>query len=151
MCGENISQQHKLMVADFSIQKGTKGKRKSNPKVKWWKLEKAENVELTSSFKENVLREIKLEDDVNDWWELNSKAILRHGEENLGKTSGKGPPKDNENWWWNEDTQDKIKKKKESQKTYGKHRTEETSKHIKTETVTKQQVARANAAAFSDL
>ena len=71
--GENVSQQHKLVVGDISIRKGTKGKRQNNPKIKWWELEKAENVEL-------------LEDDVNDWWETNSRVILRHGEEILGKT-----------------------------------------------------------------
>ncbi|XP_066969208.1 craniofacial development protein 2-like [Macrobrachium rosenbergii] len=76
--GENVGQQHKLVAVDLSIQKGTKGKRKSNPKIKWWELEKAENVELRSRFKENVLREIKLEDDVNDWWEFNSNVILRN-------------------------------------------------------------------------
>ena len=150
--GENVSQQHKLVVGDFAIRKGTRGKRQSNPKIKWWELEKAENVELRSRFKTSVLREIKLEDDVNDWWKTNSRVILRHGEEILGKTSGKGPPKDKESWWWNEETQEKIKKKKESQKNYDKHRTEEnqiTSKEANK--AAKQQVARAKAAAFNDL
>ena len=71
-----------------------------------------ENVELRSRFKEEVLSKIRLESDVDDWWNVNSKMILRIGEVVLGKTSGKGPPGDKESWWWNEQTQDVIKKKK---------------------------------------
>lgn len=40
------------------------------------------------------------------------------GEEVLGKTSGKGAPKDKETWWWNEEVQRAIKKKKEAKKRW---------------------------------
>lgn len=40
--------------------------------------------------------------------------ILRTAEELLGKASGKGPPNEKESWWWNEELQEKIKRKREA-------------------------------------
>ena len=150
--GENVSPQHKLVVGDFQIRGEKSMRRKGIPKIKWWKLEKEENVELRARFKENVLREIRLKDEVNEWWEFNSKVFLRHGEEILGKTTGKGPPEDKETWWWSEDTQEKIRKKKESNKNYDLHRTEENKQARKeANKVAKKEVARAKATAMNDL
>ncbi|XP_066983772.1 uncharacterized protein [Macrobrachium rosenbergii] len=44
--------------------------------------------------------------------------ILRTPEKLLGKTSGRGPPNDKESWWWNQDTQDKVKRKREARIIY---------------------------------
>ena len=150
--GENVSTQHKLVVSDIQIRGERGAKRKGIPKIRWWKLEKEENIELRARFKENVLREIRLKNEVNEWWETNSKVILRHGEEILGKTSGNGPPEDKETWWWSEDTQDKIKRKKESNKNYDRHRTEENKQARKeANKAAKKEVARAKAVASNDL
>ncbi|XP_066947062.1 uncharacterized protein [Macrobrachium rosenbergii] len=84
-------------------------------KIKWWRLK---DQEMRQSFKEKVLHSIRLADDVNIWWVENSTMILRTAEELLGKTSGRGPPNDKESWWWNQDTQDKVKRKRESRIIY---------------------------------
>ncbi|XP_066982163.1 uncharacterized protein [Macrobrachium rosenbergii] len=44
--------------------------------------------------------------------------ILRPAEELLGKTSGRGPPNDKESWWWKQDTQDKVKRKRKARIIY---------------------------------
>ena len=61
---------------DLKIRRENKGKQRGNPKIKWWRLEKEENIELRSRFKEEVLREIRLENEANDWWNVNSRMIL---------------------------------------------------------------------------
>ena len=63
-----------------------------------------------------MLEEIRLHEDVQDWWTENSKVILRIGEEVLGKSSGRKPPNDKESWWWNEEVQEQVKNKKEAKK-----------------------------------
>ncbi|XP_066990469.1 uncharacterized protein [Macrobrachium rosenbergii] len=73
---------------------------------------------MRQGFKEKVLHDIRLADDVNIWWVENSTMILRTAEELLGKTSRRGPPNDKESWWWNQDTQDKIKRKREARIIY---------------------------------
>ena len=63
-------------MKDLKIRRENKVKQRGNPKIKWWRLEKEENKELRSRFKEEVLREIRLEKDANDWWNANSRMIL---------------------------------------------------------------------------
>ena len=75
--GEYVSTQHKLLITDFKIRRINKGKQRGTPKIKWWKLKKKENAKLKSTFKEEVLREIRLENDVDDWWNINSQMMLR--------------------------------------------------------------------------
>ena len=54
---------------------------------------KRKNIELRSRFKEEVLREIRLENHANDWWNVNNRIILTVGEHVLGKTSGERAPR----------------------------------------------------------
>ena len=54
---------------------------------------------LKREFNAKVLEMTRPWDGVQEWWEKNSAAIRKAGEEVLGKTSGKGPPADKETWW----------------------------------------------------
>ena len=150
--GEYVSTQHKLLVTDLKIRRENKGKQRGTPKIKWWKLEKEENVELRSMFKEEVLREIRLENNVDDWWNINSQMILKIGEAVLGKTSGKGLPADKESWWWNEEIQGVIKKKTEARKNYERQRSEESKQAYKeAKKIAKREVARSKAVSRNEL
>ncbi|KAG8229954.1 hypothetical protein J437_LFUL008527, partial [Ladona fulva] len=80
-------------------------------------MEHAEEA-LRNKFKEEVLKELRLPEGVQEWWEINSNIIRKAGEEILGKTSGKGPPEEKETWWWNEEVQKEIKEKKEAKKRW---------------------------------
>ena len=115
--GESVSTQHRLVVSDFVIRRAEQGKKIAQPKIKWWRLEEQE---IRERFKEVVLRNIRLAEDVNTWWIENSTMILKTAEELLGKTSGRGPPNEKESWWWSLNTQDKIKRKRKQ----GEHTTE---------------------------
>ena len=98
-------------MSDFLIRRVAQGKKTVQPKIKWWRLK---DQEMRERFKEAVLHSIRLADDVKIRWGKNSAMIIRTAEELLGKTSGKGPPNDKESWWWSQDTQDKIKRKRET-------------------------------------
>ena len=150
--GEYVSTQHKILVMDLKIRRENKGKQRGNPKIKWWRLEKDENVELRSRFKEEVLRDIRLENDADDWWNVNSRMILTVGEHVLGKTSGKGPPGDKESWWWNEDTQKAIKKKAEARKNHERQRSDESKQAFKeANKIAKREVGRSKAISRNEL
>ena len=41
--------------------------------------------------------------------EETSTTILRVGQEVLGMTTGRRPPRDKETWWWNDKVQEVIK------------------------------------------
>ncbi|XP_066969173.1 uncharacterized protein [Macrobrachium rosenbergii] len=96
----------KLCCGGHSLNVVAQGKTMVRPKIKWWRLK---DQEMRQSFKEKFLHSIRLTDDVNIWWVENSTMILRTAEELLGEISARGPPNDKESWWWNQDTQDKIK------------------------------------------
>ena len=113
--GEAVAKQHHLVVADITIRTGKKGRKKSTPKIMWWKMK---NEEMKASFCQRVLEEIELKDDVDDWWQHNQQVIVRAAEEIFGKTSGKGPPDDKESWWWDEEVAECVREKKEAKKRY---------------------------------
>ncbi|KAG8238180.1 hypothetical protein J437_LFUL014056 [Ladona fulva] len=104
--GESVAPQHRLLVADcdIKIRKRMKQKCIGPQKIKWWKL-KEEGPK--NEFLQKVLSELKSPEDVQEWWENNSKTIKNIGEKVLGKTSGKGAPPEKETWWWGEEVQNK--------------------------------------------
>lgn len=114
---ESVAAQHKLVVADYEMVVGKRRKciKRGEQRIKWWKL-KEEG--LREEFKETVLREVKLPDDVQEWWSYNSNVITKAGKDVLGVTTGKGPPEDKEAWWWNEEVQKAIKVKKDAKKQW---------------------------------
>ena len=67
---------------------------------------------------QRVLFDVKLKDDVEEWWQHDAQVILRAGEEIFGKTSGKGPPNGREIWLWNVEVAEAIKEKKMAKKEY---------------------------------
>ena len=114
--GESVAAQHKLVVGDLEIECRRKGKpRRIEPKIKWWRL-KEEG--LKREFNAKVLETTRHWDGVQEWWEKNSAAIRKGGEEVLGKTSGKGPPADKETWWWSEQVKQAVKAKKMAKKKW---------------------------------
>lgn len=113
--GECVTSQHRPVIVDCAIRPKRKGKQKREQKIKWWKLK---DLDLAKAFKKQALEKIGLYECVNEWWEENSKVLIKAGEEILGKTTGKGPPQDKETWWWNEEVQEKIRFKKMAKKRY---------------------------------
>ena len=76
------------------------------PKIKWWRL-KEENPKI--QFREKVLSERSLLENVQEWWEENSTVLLRAGQDVHGMTTWRRPPGDKETWWWNDELNDAIR------------------------------------------
>jgi len=127
--GETAAKQHHLIIGEFNIKRGRKGKKRAIPKIKWWNLK---DEDQRSLFRERVLEQIELREGVEEWWNLNASMIRQAAEEILGMTSGKGPPNDKETWWWKEEISETIKQKKITRKEYYKNRNEENEERLKT-------------------
>lgn len=63
-----------------------------------------------------MLREIRLLEGVQEWWNHNSEVIKRVGGEVFGKTRGKKPPENKETWWWQDKVKEVVKAKKKDGK-----------------------------------
>ena len=124
-----MAAQHRVLVLDWDI-KCSKRRipAQVTPKIKWWRL-KEENPKI--QFREKVLSERRLLENVQEWWEENSTVILRAGQEVLGMTKGRRPPGDKKTWWWNDEVKDAIRAKKEAKKKWeARGRQEERERHL---------------------
>uniref|UniRef100_A0A8D8WQC9 Craniofacial development protein 2 n=1 Tax=Cacopsylla melanoneura TaxID=428564 RepID=A0A8D8WQC9_9HEMI len=113
--GESVAPQHRVLVIDVlfdKVNKKKKTQRHKSPKIKWWNLK---DPFLKIEFQRKVIHTIRNRD-YQDLWNNCKESILQVGENVLGKTSGKGKPKDKETWWWNEEVKAAIKKKKDMKK-----------------------------------
>lgn len=148
--GESVAAQHKVLVMDWEIKCSKKRRPEQvTPKIKWWRLKEEDP---KTQFREKVLEERRLLDNVQEWWEENSKVILRAGKEVLGMTTGKRPPGDKETWWWNDEVKDAIRAKKEAKKkweTSGKHEDRDSYRQANKEA--KKEVARSKTQAMDEV
>ena len=114
--GESVATEHRVLVLDWDINCSKRRvPEQVTPKIKWWRL-KEENLKI--QFREKVLNERRLLENVQEWWEENSTVILRAGQEVLGMTTGRRPPGDKDTWWWNDGVKDAIRAKKEAMKKW---------------------------------
>ena len=96
-----MAAQHRVLVFDWEIMCNKRRiLEQVTPNIKWWRL-KEENLKI--QFREKVLNERSLLENVQEWWEENSTVILRAGQEVLGMTTGRRPPGDKDTWWWNDE------------------------------------------------
>ena len=148
--GESVAAQHRVLVLDWEI-KCSKRRipEKVTPKIKWWRL-KEENLKI--QFREKVLSERRLLENVQEWWEANSTVIVRAGQEVLGMTTGRRPPGDKETWWWNDEVKDAIRAKKEAKKKWdASGRQEERDIYRQANKEAKKEVARSKAHAMDEV
>ena len=148
--GESVAAQHRVLVLDWEI-KCSKRRipEKVTPKIKWWRL-KEENLKI--QFREKVLSERRLLENVQEWWEANSTVIVRAGQEVFGMTTGRRPPGDKETWWWNDEVKDAIRAKKEAKKKWdASGRQEERDIYRQANKEAKKEVARSKAHAMDEV
>ena len=72
-----MAAQHRVPVLDREIKCSKRIiPEQVTPKIKWWRL-KEDNLKI--QFREKVLSERKLLENVQEWWEENSTVIVRAG------------------------------------------------------------------------
>ncbi|VDO94583.1 unnamed protein product [Heligmosomoides polygyrus] len=103
--GEDVASQHRPLVADLSIPLPTRPKVRTKPRIRWWRLRGSERIELR-----RAVLEAGLPDPA--------------GPETLGETKG-GTRRDKSAWFWNEEVQAAVKRKKEAYKLWQKTRAPE--------------------------
>ena len=78
--------------------------------------------------------------------------LVKHQENVLSETSGKGSRADQDIWWWKKEVQDSVKAKKEPKKLWDSTRDEVTKKRYKRATKeVKQKVAKAKNDTYKEL
>ncbi|KAK3531580.1 hypothetical protein QTP70_024965 [Hemibagrus guttatus] len=112
--GESVARQHRMVVCRMTLMvcKKKRSKIEIEKKTKWWKLKKEECCEeFRQKLRQALGGQVVLPDD----WETTAEVIRETGRKVLGVSSGRRK-EDKETWWWNEEVQDSIQRKRLAKK-----------------------------------
>ncbi|KAK3557429.1 hypothetical protein QTP70_026629, partial [Hemibagrus guttatus] len=127
--GESVARQHRMVVCRMTLMvcKKKRSKIEIEKKTKWRKLKKEECCEeFRQKLRQALGGQVVLPDD----WETTAEVIRETGRKVLGVSSGRRK-EDKETWWWNEEVQDSIQRKRLAKKKWDMDRTEENRQEYK--------------------
>ncbi|KAK3530717.1 hypothetical protein QTP86_033855 [Hemibagrus guttatus] len=150
LVGESVARQHRMVVCKMTLMvcKTKRSKIEIEKKTKWWKLTKEECCEeFRQKLRQALGGQVVLPDD----WETTAEVIRETGRKVLGVSSGRRK-EDKETWWWNEEVQDSIQRKRLAKKKWDMDRTEENRQEYKElQCRVKREVSKAKQKAYDEL
>ncbi|KAK3533309.1 hypothetical protein QTP70_016017 [Hemibagrus guttatus] len=137
-----------MVVCKMTLMVCKKKRSKIEKKTKWWKLKKEECCEeFRQKLRQALGGQVVLPDD----WETTAEVIRETGRKVLGVSSGRRK-EDKETWWWNEEVQDSIQRKRLAKKKWDRDRTEENRQEYKElQHRVKREVSKAKQKAYEEL
>ncbi|KAK3528717.1 hypothetical protein QTP70_009951 [Hemibagrus guttatus] len=145
--GESVARQHRMVVCRMTLMVCKKKRSEIEKKTKWWKLKKEECEEFRQKLRQTLGGQVVLPDD----WETTAEVIRETGRKVLGVSSGRRK-EDKETWWWNEEVQDSIQRKRLAKKKWNMDRTEENRQEYKElQRRVKREVSKAKQKAYDEL
>ncbi|KAK3507793.1 hypothetical protein QTP70_000403 [Hemibagrus guttatus] len=146
--GESVARQHRMVVCRMTLMVCKTKRSKIEKKTKWWKLKKEECCEeFRQKLRQALGGQVVLPDD----WETTAEVIRETGRKVLGVSSGRRK-EDKETWWWNEEVQDSIQRKRLAKKKWDMDRTEENRQEYKElQHRVKREVSKAKQKAYDEL
>ncbi|KAK3545108.1 hypothetical protein QTP70_000787 [Hemibagrus guttatus] len=146
--GESVARQHRMVVCRMTLMVCKTKRSKIEKKTKWWKLKKEECCEeFRQKLRQALGGQVVLPDD----WETTAEVIRETGRKVLGVSSGRRK-EDKETWWWNEEVQDSIQRKRLAKKKWDMDRTEENRWEYKElQRRVKREVSKAKQKAYDEL
>ncbi|KAK3528763.1 hypothetical protein QTP70_011188 [Hemibagrus guttatus] len=137
-----------MVVCRMTLMVCKKKRSKIEKKTKCWKLKKEECCEeFRQKLRQALGGQVVLPDD----WETTAEVIRETGRKVLGVSSGRRK-EDKETWWWNEEVQDSIQRKRLAKKKWDMDRTEENRQEYKElQRRVKREVSKAKQKAYDEL
>ncbi|KAK3567883.1 hypothetical protein QTP86_027321, partial [Hemibagrus guttatus] len=137
-----------MVVCRMTLMVCKKKRSEIEKKTKWWKLKKEECCEeFRQKLRQALGGQVVLPDD----WETTAEVIRETGRKVLGVSSGRRK-EDKETWWWNEEVQDSIQRKRLAKKKWDMDRTEENRQEYKElQRRVKREVSKAKQKAYDEL
>ena len=112
---EEVVSQNRLLWAVLRTKEAKQRRRTREKRIKIWTL-KGEKV---TEYRDKVEEEYQLEADTNaeESWKLFKNVVMRAAEEVCGTIKG-GKHLERETWWWNEEVQENLRRKKDAFKKW---------------------------------
>ena len=145
--GESVARQHRMLVCRMTLVVRKTKRTKAEQRTKWWKLKKEE---CCMTFRKELRQALGGQEVLPDDWRTTANVIRETGRRVLGVSSGRKV--DKETWWWNEEVQECIQKKRLAKKKWDTERTEESRQEYREmQRKVKVEVAKAKQGAYDDL
>ncbi|KAK3527989.1 hypothetical protein QTP86_013101 [Hemibagrus guttatus] len=148
--GESVARQHRMVVCRMTLLvcNTKRSKIEMEKKTKWWKLKKEGCCEeFRQTLRQALGGQVVLPDD----WETTAEVIRETGRKVLGVSSGRRK-EDKETWWWNEEVQDSIQRKRLAKKKWNMDRTQENRQEYKElQRRVKREVSKAKQKAYDEM
>ncbi|KAK3522383.1 hypothetical protein QTP86_008917 [Hemibagrus guttatus] len=146
--GESVARQHRMVVCRMTLLVCKTKRSEIEKKTKWWNLKKEECCEeFRQKLRQALGGQVVLPHD----WESTAEVIRETGRKVLGVSSGRRK-EDKETWWWNEEVQDSIQRKRLAKKKWDMDRTEENKQEYKElQRRVKREVSKAKQKAYDEL
>ncbi|KAK3559723.1 hypothetical protein QTP86_017700, partial [Hemibagrus guttatus] len=146
--GESVARQHRMVVCRMTLMVCKKKRSKIEKKTKWWKLKKEE---CCDEFRQKLRQALGVQVVLPDDWETTAEVIRETGRKVLGVSSG-SRKEDKETWWWNEEVQDSIQRKRLAKKKWDMDRAEGNRQEYKElQRRVKREVSKAKQKAYDEL
>ena len=114
LAGESVAKQHRTVVCKVEMKEKQRKMPKTPAKTRWWKLK--ENT-FRDAFRNKVEEILGKEFPVD--WNTVAESVRCVAKEVLGVSTGRKVV-DKETWWWSEDVQLHIQRKRDAKKTWDK-------------------------------
>ena len=148
VAGESVARQHRVVVCRITLVVKKKKSEKMKPRIRWWKLK---DVDCREAFSKGVFEALDGQEETDVGWEIMAQAVRETARKVLGMSSGQRK-EDKEVWWWNEEVQESVKKKKIAKSrldSVGDDHSKQEYKEMRR--ATKRAVAKAKAKAYDEL
>ncbi|XP_051793709.1 uncharacterized protein LOC127530597 [Acanthochromis polyacanthus] len=147
VAGESVARQHRMVVCRMTLVVKKMKRAKAEQRTKWWKLKKEE---CCMTFRKELRQALDGQEVLPHDWTTTANVIRETGRRVLGVSSGRKG--DKETWWWNEEVQEWIQRKRLAKKKWDTERTEESRQEYREmQRKVKVEVAKAKQGAYDDL
>ncbi|XP_051784813.1 uncharacterized protein LOC127528357 [Erpetoichthys calabaricus] len=148
VAGENVVKQRRMVVCRMTLEIKKRKRERAEPRIKWWKLKKED---CKVEFREEVRQALGGSEELPDSWETTADVVKVTARRVLGVTSGKRK-EEKETWWWNEEIQESIQRKRMAKKKWDSQRDAESRQEYKEiRCKVKREVAKAKEKVYDEL
>ncbi|KAI5623886.1 hypothetical protein C0J50_16567 [Silurus asotus] len=149
LAGDSVARQHRMVVCRMVLEAKMKRRRvRTERRIRWWKLKEEE---CSVRFREEVRERLSGVKEVLDDWATTAGVMREAARKVLGVTSG-NRKEDKETWWWNEEVQESIRRKRLAKQKWDRQSDEKSRQEYKEmRQQVKRDVAKAKEKAYEEL
>ncbi|KAI5106486.1 hypothetical protein C0J45_4183, partial [Silurus meridionalis] len=149
LAGDSVARQHRMVVCGMVLEANKKRRRvRTERRIRWWKLKEEE---CSVRFRDKVRQGLGGVEEVLDDWATTAGVMREAARKVLGVTSG-NRKQDKETWWWNEEVQESIRRKRLAKQKWDRQRDEKSRQEYKERRQqVKRDVAKAKEKAYEEL